>query len=241
MYHCVLSESFQFSGFQNKSANEYKLFVDDFVSQLMYLKGKNHRFNLTFDDGGSSFYHVIADLLEENGYIGIFFVTTSFIGNPGFLTIKELIELRKRGHIIGSHSHSHFNDMTVLNFDSARAEWINSINLLETWLGEYVTIASIPNGHSSKMVIKSAKSAGIQYLYDSKPTTTVRNYDGMTVTGRFVLKKGDNLRVLELIDSSCFYRSSRIVRYVVLDSLRVLLGKFYFVFIKVVKDLLKYG
>ena len=241
MYHCVLSERCQLSGFQNKSANEYKLFVDDFVSQLKYLKGKNHRFNLTFDDGGSSFYHVIADLLEENGYIGIFFVTTSFIGNPGFLTVKELRELRKRGHIIGSHSHSHFNDMTVLNWDLAKAEWINSINLLETWLGERVLTASIPNGYSSKMVEKSAKSAGIQYLYDSKPTTEIRNHDGMTVNGRFVVKKGDDLRVLELIDTSCVYRSLRNARYVVLGSLRVLLGKFYFVFIRVVKDFIKYG
>ena len=39
---------------------------------------------LTFDDGGKSAVR-IADLLEEQGWRGHFFITTAMIGEPGFV------------------------------------------------------------------------------------------------------------------------------------------------------------
>src|SRR5262249_60003963 len=64
-------------------------------------------FLITVDDGGVSYHRFIADRLEERGWRGHAFVSTDFIGAPGFLTASEIRELDDRGHIIGSHSASH--------------------------------------------------------------------------------------------------------------------------------------
>ena len=64
-------------------------------------------FALTFDDGGISFYTLIADRLEALGWRAHCFVPTDIIGRPGFLTRAQIQELDRRGHHIGSHSASH--------------------------------------------------------------------------------------------------------------------------------------
>ena len=64
-------------------------------------------FLITVDDGGVSYYTVVADRLERLGWRGHCFVTTDMIGQRGFLTRRQIRELDGRGHIIGSHSASH--------------------------------------------------------------------------------------------------------------------------------------
>jgi len=239
MYHCVLSKSYPLSGFQNETAQEYKIDRKVFKSHLNFLIRKKVSINFTFDDGGSSFYFVIADLLEEFGFRGIFFISTAYIGTPGFLSINQLVELHRRGHLIGSHSHSHYTDLTVLDREVIYNDWKVSVDLLERWLGDRVTIASIPNGHSSRKVLKAARDSGILKLYDSKPTTTIRKFEGMEVHGRFALRKGDEIEVLELIYKSRLYRTKKLIRYILLDLSRKILGKYYFLMNKSVKVICK--
>src|SRR4029077_10963083 len=62
---------------------------------------------LTFDDGGVSAYNCTGDILEQFGWHGHFFVSTNYIGTRGFVSPAQIRTLRKRGHVIGSHSCSH--------------------------------------------------------------------------------------------------------------------------------------
>ena len=134
MYHDVVENGdFESSGFPGEGAHVYKLRRQDFERHLEAIAGATTAVGtvsqldgrpvlLTFDDGGSSFHHPIADLLEGRGWRGHFFITTDRIGSPGFLTEAQLRELHRRGHIIGSHSCSHPTRMAALS-RMCRGSW----------------------------------------------------------------------------------------------------------------------
>ena len=145
---------------------------------------------LTFDDGGVSFHHPIADLLESRGWRGHFFITTDRIGTPGFLTEAQLRELDRRGHIIGSHSCSHPTRMAALNRADLDREWRQSIARLSAVLGDAVKVASVPGGYYSRDVAESAAAAGIEALFTSEPTAQVGMLSGCRVLGRYVVQRG---------------------------------------------------
>ena len=77
-----------------------------FKEQAKVLQGKDVLF--TFDDGGVSFVTKAAPILEKYGHKGVFFVSTKYIGTPGVLSAGQVKELELRGHVVGTHSHSHF-------------------------------------------------------------------------------------------------------------------------------------
>src|SRR4051794_23293605 len=103
MYHDVVENGdFESSGFPGEVAHVYKLRRDDFTRHLDAIAAagapvltvrdlKGSPVLLTFDDGGVSFHHPIADLLEGRGWRGHFFITTDRIGSRGFLSEAELI------------------------------------------------------------------------------------------------------------------------------------------------------
>jgi peptidoglycan/xylan/chitin deacetylase (PgdA/CDA1 family) len=202
MYHDVVEHNdFDFSGFPGASANIYKLRRKDFerhldaiarataaVSTVFQLEGRPVL--LTFDDGGVSSHHPIADLLESRGWRGHFFITTDRIGTPGFLTEAHLRELHRRGHIVGSHSCSHPTRMAALTRADLDREWRQSIARLAAVLGDPVKVASVPGGYFSRDVAESAAAAGIEALFTSEPTARVEMLDGCRVLGRYVVQRG---------------------------------------------------
>src|SRR5213594_5042312 len=123
LFHDVYIGEVDESGFSSDAANRYKLSLRDFDAQLAALAGvcpnapllatdligsrREFPFLITFDDGGVSYYTVVADRLEALGWRGHCFVTTDVIGRSGFLTADQIRELDARGHVIGSHSASH--------------------------------------------------------------------------------------------------------------------------------------
>jgi peptidoglycan/xylan/chitin deacetylase (PgdA/CDA1 family) len=145
---------------------------------------------LTFDDGGVSFLHPIADLLESRGWRGHFFITTDRIGTPGFLTEAQLRELHRRGHIVGSHSCSHPTRMAALSRADLDREWRQSLARLSGVLGDPVKVASVPGGYFSREVADSAAAAGVEALFTSEPTAAIEMVGGCRVLGRYVVQRG---------------------------------------------------
>src|SRR5437867_8744422 len=123
MYHDVVPEGEDdASGFPGPGAAVYKLHRGEFEKHIAAIHaagcvvesldglgnwGQRRPLFLTFDDGGVSAVSPIADVLEGFGWRGHFFVTTGCIGQPAFLSTEQIRDLRKRGHVIGSHSCSH--------------------------------------------------------------------------------------------------------------------------------------
>ena len=93
---------------------------------------------LTFDDGGSSAL-AAATALEARSWRGVFFVTTSKIGTSGFLSDTDIKALADRGHVIGSHSHSHPTYMGRLSRAQIEQEWRESRAALGDILGSLPT------------------------------------------------------------------------------------------------------
>jgi peptidoglycan/xylan/chitin deacetylase (PgdA/CDA1 family) len=208
LYHDVIGAGdWQSSGFLGPGAARYKLDRAEFAKHLAAIvKARDAQpaiaselgessesplpFLLTFDDGGESAYTCVADLLEEYDWRAYFLVTAGYIGTSRFLNANQIRDLRKRGHLIGSHSFSHPEKMTDLNREALISEWSRSVNVLSDIIGEPVRSASVPRGFYSARVAEAASIAGIQVLFNSEPTTKVRNVNGCLVFGRFTVVQG---------------------------------------------------
>lgn len=114
MFHDVISSSCPISGFQNIGANQYRLDKGTFERFIESINRLKTDIVYSFDDGGVSFQEIIAPILEKYGKQGIFCITTSYIGMPGFLSEDQIRVLDGNGHIIASHSHTHPRDISKL-------------------------------------------------------------------------------------------------------------------------------
>lgn len=138
----------------------------------------------SFDDGGRSSL-AIADALERRGWRGHFYVVTDAIGTAEFLGADEVRELDRRGHVVGSHTHSHPDGMAELSDEAIDAEWVRSRAALADLLGRAPEQAAVPGGDVSASVIRGAANAGYEVLMTSDPVESVERNGSLSVVGRF--------------------------------------------------------
>lgn len=207
-YHDVVGDgSWDESGFGGPAAATYKLTVARFDEHLRALQrigcrittsiadaraGETPPVVLTFDDGGSGYAAHAADLLERHGWRGCVFMTTGWIGRPGFLTASDLRSLHERGHVIGTHSRGHPVRMSALPKPAIHEEWRTSVADLEDTLSTPVRVGSVPGGYHSRAVAEAAAAAGLTTLFTSEPESTARWVNGCAVIGRYTIRQGDS-------------------------------------------------
>jgi len=206
MYHDIATPAQREQvGFPGPLAARYKLEPATFEAHLNALAATGLRVGtldggeqappaaVTFDDGGAS-APLAAAALERRGWRGQFFVTSSLVGTAGFLSAEQLRELHARGHVIGSHSHSHPTYMGRLTRAQLDEEWTRSRELLCQMLGAPPRTASVPGGFLSEDVIAAAAAAGYGVLFTSEPTARVA-HRGLTVRGRYTVWASTPARV----------------------------------------------
>ena len=208
LYHDVIENAdWDSSGFTGPGTSKYKLSRPEFEAHLAAVarvrdtspstagelangSDETLRFVLTFDDGGESAVSCIASLLEKYGWHGHFFVTADRIGKKSFLRTEQIQFLRKKGHVIGSHSFSHPVRMSHCSSQELSEEWTRSIQTLSGILGEQVDTASVPGGYYSQRVGEAAAGAGVRVLFNSEPTTAIHSVCGCLVVGRYNIFRG---------------------------------------------------
>lgn len=206
LYHDVVApDQPDASGFPGVVAARYKLDVQDFDAHLaavaetgtravpvhdMLAAAAPHAFLLTFDDGGVSAATTVASRLARQEWRAHFFVTTDCIGTRGFLDERQIRELARCGHVIGSHSATHPTRMSRLTRAALEEEWRRSVGRLREVLGRGVDVASVPGGYYSREVAAAASAAGIRYLFTSEPTSRLTSVDGCLVLGRYSVWRG---------------------------------------------------
>jgi peptidoglycan/xylan/chitin deacetylase (PgdA/CDA1 family) len=208
LYHDIVDGAdWNSSGFSGPGTAKYKLSRTNFEAHLAALaKARTmpaitaqeltavHReafpFLLTFDDGGVSAFTQIAGILEKYKWPGHFFVTANQIGRQGFLDAEQIRSLRRRGHVIGSHSFSHPTRMSHCSRQELTEEWTRSIEIISEILDERVDTASVPGGYYSRKVAETATAAGIRVLFNSEPITSIQFVDGCMVVGRYNVFQG---------------------------------------------------
>lgn len=226
MYHDIVTKDDKSSGFQNESAFQYKVEVGKFEEQVKALADRRDVV-FTFDDGGVSFMTIAAPILEKYGKRGVFFISTKYIGTGGFLTKEQVKELEKRGHVIGSHSHSHPDNIAALSVAEMDAEWQESCKILKDILGHEVTFASIPNGYGSKELNAFALRAGITELYTSVPTTKKVSSGGQNVIGRYVIHRDMSVEDVVSLVTDKNRQRKMYLRWWVLEQAKKVLGSGY--------------
>lgn len=191
LYHEVIDD-YSESGFQNKDNLSYMHKTEVFhehVDLVLKYQALNPslKYQFTFDDGGISNLKS-ARILEEKGLKGIYFITTKRIGTPGFLGEEDIRTLRKAGHSVGSHSHTHPMIFRSLSFEKMMEEWKVSKGILEEILGEEILYASVPGGDSDAKTYASAEKLGLKYLFDSEPIIEPRFVHQTEIFGRLSVK-----------------------------------------------------
>jgi peptidoglycan/xylan/chitin deacetylase (PgdA/CDA1 family) len=195
MYHDIVEErDADTSGFPGPDAALYKISPSRFEAHLRAIRrtpavlaaGTPPVF--TFDDGGVSAIGA-ADALERNGFIGNFFITVNYIGARGFLGQRDIQELSNRGHVIGSHSCSHPLRIGHCGWPQLLDEWTRSCDALADIIGGAVTAASVPGGDFAPQVAESAARAGFTTLFTSEPTLDASYAFGLTLRGRFTIRR----------------------------------------------------
>ena len=200
LFHDVVDEGrYSDSGFDAGDADIYKLTRAAFAAHLerlgtignapdLAVRPRSSGWMITFDDGGSSALEVIAPALEARGWRGHFFMTTGWLGASAFLTPDGVRELVARGHVVGSHSHTHPLAMSSLSRSELLREWRDSAEILGRVLGEPPSIASIPGGAYSRRVAETAGEAGIRVLFTSEPTARAWQVGPVTCYGRYTVQ-----------------------------------------------------
>jgi len=236
MYHDVYSLSATESGFQNDGAIKYKIskkIFKEHIEQISiycvnhFIEKKN--ILLTFDDGGNSFLTVIAPILEMYGFRGYFFITTKLINTPGFLTSEAIKQLDIRGHVIGTHSHTHPINISTLSDQGIEYEWVASLQILKDILKKSVEYASIPGGFFSSFSAKVLFSKGVNVIFTSNPSTSIKFEDTKMIIGRYSVTQGMTSReVLDILRPFSMIRIKLAIYWNMLNIAKLILGKNYF-------------
>jgi peptidoglycan/xylan/chitin deacetylase (PgdA/CDA1 family) len=246
LFHDVYRRRPDESGFSSPGADRYKLTLAQFAAQLDGVAAiradapivaadwsnlpalDTFPFLVTVDDGGVSYYQVMADQLERRGWRGHTFVSTDFIGQRGFLSTDQIRELDARGHIVGSHSASHPSRFSACSRQRMLDEWTTSKHALEDMLGREVTIASLPGGYFSAVVADTASEAGFRVLFTSEPVTRTHADGRCTIVGRYAIRAGaDAAFSRRLVERSGWTRSEEWASWHVKGLLKPVLGPLY--------------
>ncbi len=206
LYHdVIIDHQYDASGFSGGGADLYKLELSLFVRQMQAIRDCNNgapvivydlerrknecfKWMLTFDDGGKSSM-LIADLLDQYGWKGHFFITTSYINHRGFLTTDDIKSLHQRGHVIGSHSHTHPARMSSLSNADLLSEWLSSLDVLSKICGSRIEVASVPGGYYSRKTAEMAQKCGIKWLFTSEPVRKIKVIKNCLILGRYSIQK----------------------------------------------------
>lgn len=100
---------------------------------------------ITFDDGEVGQYQHAFPELTRRGMTATFFITTSWVGKPGFMEWHHIRELADAGMSIQSHTHTH-PFLSELPPEEARTELVRSKAILDEALSQDTSTISLPNG-----------------------------------------------------------------------------------------------
>lgn len=122
---------------------------------------------IMFDDGFRGIWDN-REFFYDNQIYPTVFLAVDLIGKPGFLTIKEILELQKHGFIFECHSWSHKN-LACLSADELKKELGDSKEYLSNLLNKEVEELCLPIGYFSDILLKELPKYGYKKVYSSVP------------------------------------------------------------------------
>ncbi len=110
-------------------------------------------FVITFDDGWDDGYTYALPILAQHGYVGTFFVISSRIDRPGFLTSDNLRALVAAGDEIGDHTFDHAS-LSSIKPDQVPREIDAGASRIAQVTGRWPESLAYPYGGTNSQVVK---------------------------------------------------------------------------------------
>ncbi len=122
---------------------------------------------MTFDDGNRTDYLTVLPLLQRHSFSATFYVTTQWIGQPGFVTAEDLKHLHAAGMELGSHGHTHryFDEMST---DELTNELTESTAILSKIVNTRIRTLGAPGGRLHPQLCTIARRVGIETISTSQ-------------------------------------------------------------------------
>ena len=169
------------SGYTSLLVDDYFQFLVDPLSVL-----PRRGVVVTFDDGDESNYTVALPILKQYGLKATFFVTSRWIGLPGYLTPGQLCALKAEGMSIQSHARTH-TFLDKMSPASLYEELRGSKDDIESFLGDKISFVSVPGGRYNRDVVRTAVRSDYSALFCSTPCYRKR-FGEFYVIGRCMVK-----------------------------------------------------
>jgi peptidoglycan/xylan/chitin deacetylase (PgdA/CDA1 family) len=146
---------------------------------------------ITFDDGHVSDYEIALPILDSFSFRAEFFITTRWIGGPGYLDASQIRALAAAGMGIGAHgaTHTFLDDLSPA---AAKTEMVESRESLEAILGAPINALSFPGGRRPNERLIS--ESGYAWGCDSRPGFFFG--DSTLRVPRFAIRRDTNMAQL---------------------------------------------
>jgi peptidoglycan/xylan/chitin deacetylase (PgdA/CDA1 family) len=121
-------------------------------------------FVVTLDDGHQDGYSHAFPILEKYGFVATFFIITSRVGRPRYLTWPEMLEMQAAGMEIGSHTVSHVDEATYDRLQTD-AQVLGAQRAIELQLQRRPVSFAYPYGLTPTNLVASVKASDIEVAY----------------------------------------------------------------------------
>jgi peptidoglycan/xylan/chitin deacetylase (PgdA/CDA1 family) len=160
----------------------YILPLETFQNQMQWLKNSGYRglsvseairypqelsVCLTFDDGCETDLIAAAPVLREFGFRATSYLTSGWLGTPGYLSTDQVRELDSLGFEIGCHSITHPYLSDISDFELGR-EIVDAKLQIEQILGHTIEHFSCPGGRYDERTLETARRAGFRTVANSR-------------------------------------------------------------------------
>jgi peptidoglycan/xylan/chitin deacetylase (PgdA/CDA1 family) len=144
----------------------YWLPAEKFAYILELVRRTHNPAQITFDDGNASDLRIALPALREAGLSASFFIPSDRIGQAGYLSDADILELRAAGMEIGSHGCAHIT-WTQVPDETIAEDVTRSVARLSSILREKVETVAVPFGECDLRVLRVLRALGVRRVYTS--------------------------------------------------------------------------
>lgn len=169
---------------------------------------------ITVDDAGKGNHEFMLPIFEKYNFKATLFVPSQFISRGGntskYMTASQIKEFSDLGHTIGSHSHSHPGNISLMSDSEKKYEWGKSKQILEDITLKEIVSCSIPGGFYSNEQWQILANFGYQKIFNSVPTYNVCIENDIELLGRFSIERNITMSHLNQILSYNSFTQKRL-------------------------------
>jgi peptidoglycan/xylan/chitin deacetylase (PgdA/CDA1 family) len=146
---------------------------------------------ITLDDGYADLYQIAFPILRAHRFKAVAYIVSGFVGQPGYVTAAQVVELSQNGIEIASHTVNHPNlahtsGPEVMWELSASKKWLQDL------IGHPVLDFAYPAGRFNDQVIAALQAIGYESAATTIPGTYHSEADRFTWT-RVRVRGGESL------------------------------------------------